>query len=69
MNTDIKYLNFVVRNQDKEVIEVSDYDLTLQFIVHNRNNSTQLAALKNIDKSLSSITQMLGDLWNKYTKK
>jgi hypothetical protein len=69
MNNDIKYLNLVIRNQDKEVIEVSDYDLTLQFIIHNRNNSTQLAVLKNIDKSLSRIVQMLGDLWSKYTKK
>jgi len=69
MNTDIKYLNLIVRNQDKEVIDVSDYDLTLQFIVHNRNNSTQLNALKNIDKSLNKIVQMMGDLWNKYTKK
>ena len=69
MNTDIKYLNLVVRNQDKDIIEVSDYDLTLQFIVHNRNNSTQLNALKNIDKSLNKIVQMMGDLWNKYTKK
>ena len=69
MNTDIKYLNLIVRNQDKDIIEVSDYDLTLQFIVHNRNNSTQLNALKNIDKSLNKIVQMMGDLWNKYTKK
>ena len=42
MNTDIKYLNLAVRHKDKEVIEMSDYDVTLQFIVHNRNNSIGL---------------------------
>ena len=68
-NTDIKSLNLVVKNQDKEIIEVSDYDLTLQFIIHNKNSSTQLSVLRNIDKSLKKIVQMIGDLWQKYTKK
>ena len=69
MNTDVRYSNLVVKTQSEEVIEVSDYDLRLQYIVHNRNNSTQLAASKNIDKSLSSLVHMLGNLWIKYTKK
>ena len=68
-NTDIKSLNLVVKNQDKEIIEISDYDLTLQFIIHNKNSSTQLTVLRNIDKSLNKIVQMVGDLWQKYTKK
>ena len=68
-NTDIKSLNFVVKNQDKEVIEVFDYDLTLQFIIHNKTNSTQLAVLRNIDKSLNKLVMMVSDLWEKYSKK
>ena len=68
-NTDIKSLNLVVKNQDKEIVEVSDYDLTLQFIIHNTNSSTQLSVLRNIDKSLNKIVQIVGDLWQKYTKK
>jgi hypothetical protein len=68
LDKEIKYLNLLVKNQSKEFIDIPDYDLTIQFIIRNRNNYNQLAVLKSIDKSLHAIVQMIGDLWRKYTR-
>lgn len=65
LDHEVKYLNLVIKNQDKEVIEVSDYDLTLQFIIKNRNNSDQLATLRNLNTSMDKMVQMIGDFWTK----
>jgi hypothetical protein len=68
LDKEIKYLNLLVKNQSKEFIEIPDYDVTIQFIIRNRNNYSQLSVLKSIDKSLKIIIQLLGDLWRKYTR-
>jgi len=68
LDKEIKYLNLLVKNQSKEFINIPDYDVTIQFIIRNRNNYNQLAVLKSIDKSLNAIVQMIGDLWRKYTR-
>jgi hypothetical protein len=68
LDKEIKYLNLLVKNQSKEYITIPDYDVTIQFIIRNRNNFNQLSVLRSIDKSLHIIVQMIGDLWRKYTR-
>jgi hypothetical protein len=68
LDKEIKYLNLLVKNQSKEFIDIPDYDVTIQFIIRNRNNYNQLSVLKSIDKSLHLIIHLVGDLWRKFTR-
>lgn len=66
---EINSLNIIIRDQDKQIINVSDYQLCLQFIIRNKGTSTNLTLLKSIDTSLKTIIHLVGDLWTKFTKK
>lgn len=67
--SEINELHLTIKNQDKETIDVSDYFLSLQFIIKDKHTSTMLIILKSIDSTLKQILYMFGDLWKIYSKK
>jgi len=67
--SEVNELHLTIKNQDKEIIDVSDYFLSLQFIIQEKHSSTMLIILKSIDSTLKQILMMFGDLWKIYSKK
>lgn len=67
--SEVNELHLTIKNQDKEIIDVSDYFLSLQFIIKDKHSSTMLLILKSIDSTLKQILLMFGDLWKIYSKK
>ena len=67
--SEVNELHLTIKNQDKEIIDVSDYFLSLQFIIQEKHSSTMILVLKSIDSTLKQILMMFGDLWKIYSKK
>ena len=57
-NTEIDNLRLVCKNQNLEDIQVGDYQLNLQFEIHQKIN--EFTVLKKIERLVSNIFQFLG---------